>query len=165
MSAHYQRLLRMIQNGRYFHVGSGPYFKSYGYVENVVHQYCNLMTAPRDQVHGKVFYLADYEPIDLVRWCNALGEQLGAPRIRSVPRSLARVLALGGDAVNAVGVTSFPFNSFRLRNVVTEYIFDMRSTEAVCGKLPRSFDEAVAATASWFKRKEASRLASEGSKS
>src|SRR5579859_1395495 len=150
MSPHYQRLLRMIRSGSYFHVGHRPLLKSYGYVDNIAHQYLALLTAPRDQVHGRVLYLADYEPIDLIAWCNALQAALDAPRIRTVPIGVAGLLARVGDVINSAGYTGFPFNSFRLRNILTEYLFDLTDTRAVCGPLPFTMQQGVDLTAAWF---------------
>jgi len=150
MSLHYQRLLKMIRAGSYFHVGRGPLFKSYGYVDNMAHQYLALLTAPKDQIHQRVLYLADYEPIDLVSWCNALQVALKGPRIRVIPPWMARPLAWAGDLTNAVGFTQFPFNSFRLRNILTQYRFDMEDTRAVCGALPFTTQQGVDRTAAWF---------------
>ena len=150
MSPHYQRLLKMIRSGSYFHVGRGPLFKSYGYVDNMAHQYLALLTAPRDQIHGRVLYLADYEPIDLIAWCDALQVALKGPRIRVMPPWMARGLARAGDLLNAAGLSTFPFNSFRLRNILTQYRFDLQDTRAICGPLPFTMHEGVAQTAAWF---------------
>jgi nucleoside-diphosphate-sugar epimerase len=150
MSPHYQRLLKMIRSGSYFHVGRGPLYKSYGYVDNMAHQYVALLTAPRDQIHGRVLYLADYEPIDLIAWCDALQVALKGPPIRVIPPWMARVLARAGDLLNAAGFSTFPFNSFRLRNILTQYRFDLQDTRAICGPLPFTMHEGVAQTAAWF---------------
>ena len=156
MSPHYQRLLRMIRSGTYFHVGRGPLLKSYGYVDNMAHQYVKLLSAPHDRVHGRVLFLADYEPIDLIAWCNALQAELKAPKIRTLPRSVARLLARTGDAINFVGIRAFPFNSFRLRNILTQYRFNLDDTLDVCGPVPFTMREGVAQTVSWFNALEAS---------
>ena len=150
MSPHYQRLLSMIRSGSYFHVGRAPLYKSYGYVDNMTHQYLALLTAPTDQVHGRVLYLADYEPIDLIAWCDALQVALNGPKIKVVPRWMARLLARAGDLINAVGFARFPFNSFRLRNILTQYRFDLGETRAICGPPPFTMQEGVAQTAAWF---------------
>ena len=150
MSPHYQRLLRMIRRGSYFHVGRRSLLKSYGYVDNMAHQYVQLLTAPGERVHGRVLYLADYEPTDLIRWCDAFQKRLHAPPIRTMPRSLAHLLARAGDMVNAVGFRRFPFNSFRLRNVLTEYQFNLEETRALCGPLPFTLEEGVERTVEWF---------------
>ena len=71
MSAHYQRFLRMIQRGYYFHVGNSPLWKSYSYIENIAFQYVRLLEAPAELIQRKTFYLADYEPIDLLAWSDA----------------------------------------------------------------------------------------------
>jgi GlcNAc-P-P-Und epimerase len=150
MSPHYQRLLRMIRGGSYFHVGQRALLKSYGYVDNMAHQYVQLLTAPTERVHGRVLYLADYEPTDLIRWCNAFQQRMEAPPIRTLPRRVAHVLARAGDMVNAVGFRRFPFNSFRLRNVLTEYQFDLDETRALCGPLPFTLEQGVERTVAWF---------------
>lgn len=150
MSPHYQRLLKMIRSGTYFHVGRGPLFKSYGYVDNMAHQYLALLTAPTDQIHGRVLYLADYEPIDLIGWCDALQVALKGPKIRVVPRWTARLLARAGDLLNSAGLTEFPFNSFRLRNILTQYRFNLEQTRAICGPLPFTMQQGVDQTVAWF---------------
>ena len=55
------------------------------------------------------------------------------------------------DVGDALGVQKFPFNSFRLNNVLMQYQFDLKPTEAVCGPLPFSIEQGVAATAAWLK--------------
>jgi len=152
MSAHYQRFLRMIQRGRYFHVGRTPLIKSYSYLGNIIHQYERLLAAPAAEMHRKTFYLADYEPLDLIAWTNAFQRAFGSRPIPHMPKAVARLLAAGGDVANAVGWRSFPFNSFRLNNVLTQYQFDLAPTRAVCGDLPYTMEQGVAETAAWLKR-------------
>ena len=78
MSAHYQRFLRMIERGHYFHVGHGPLWKSYSYIDNIAFQYWRLLAVPAEQIQCRTFYLADYTPIDLVAWCDAFQRAFGA---------------------------------------------------------------------------------------
>jgi nucleoside-diphosphate-sugar epimerase len=151
MSAHYQRFLRMIQRGHYFHVGNEPLWKSYSYIENIVFQYLRLLEAPTDLIHGKTLYLADCDPIDLLAWCDAFQRAFQSRPIPHVPLALAQTFAYCGDAVNAIGVRSFPFNSFRLNNVLTQYRFDTKATEAICGPLPYTMEQGVAETAAWLR--------------
>jgi GlcNAc-P-P-Und epimerase len=150
MSAHYQRFLRMIQRGYYFHVGRTPLWKSYSYIENIAFQYWKLLLAPADAIQRRTFYLADYEPIDLLAWSDAFQRAFGSRPIPHMPLGFANMLAYCGDAVNAAGLTKFPFNSFRLNNVLTQYQFDLKPTEAVCGQLPFNMEQGVAATAAWL---------------
>jgi GlcNAc-P-P-Und epimerase len=150
MSAHYQRFLRMIQRGYYFHVGRTPLWKSYSYIENIAFQYWKLLLAPTDAIQRRTFYLADYEPIDLLAWSDAFQRAFGSRPIPHMPLGFANMLAYCGDAVNAAGLTKFPFNSFRLNNVLTQYQFDLKPTEAVCGQLPFNMEQGVAATAAWL---------------
>lgn len=142
----------MIADGRYFHVGRGALRKSYGYVGNVAHQYIKLLLAEAESVHGKTLYLADYEPLALREWVNMLSRELGSVPIKTVPESVARVAARCGDFINACGYRGFPFNSFRLKNVLTEYRVDLAETEKVCGPLPYTLQEGVKETAKWYRQ-------------
>lgn len=150
MSPHYQTMLRLIARGRYFHCGNSPLLKSYSYAENIAWQYLQLVRAPRPSIQGKTFYLCDYEPLSLRRYANDVAALIGAPKIPTLPLPVARGLALTGDLINRVGVKKFPFNSFRLKNILTEYVFDTAETAAVCGSLPVTYAQGVAATARWF---------------
>lgn len=151
MSAHYQRFLRMIERGYYFHVGHGPLWKSYSYVDNIAFQYWRLLDVPANQIERRTFYLADYAPINLIEWCNAFQRAFSSRPIPHLPISIAYVLALCGDAANALGMKKFPFNSFRLNNILTQYQFELDQIKSVCGPLPYNMEQGVAATAEWLR--------------
>jgi nucleoside-diphosphate-sugar epimerase len=150
MSAHYQRFLRLIQRGYYFHVGRAPLLKSFSYIGNLTYQYLQLMNASPELIHRKTFYLADYEPLDLVAWGDAFQRAFQARPIPRVPVPFAHTLAYCGDAANALGIRTFPFNSRRLKNILTQYQFDLTATKAVCGPLPRTIEQGVQETVDWF---------------
>jgi GlcNAc-P-P-Und epimerase len=151
MSSHYQRFLGHLQAGRYFHLSNGPLFKSFGYVGNTAYQITKFVNADNRQIRAKTFYLGDYEPLSLKMWINGLAQALGAAPPRSVPVVVARFLGLGGDILNWMGLKTFPLNSYRVRNILTEYIFDMAETERICGALPFTTDQGVTRTVRWFK--------------
>lgn len=150
MSEHYQRFLRMVLQGRYFHVGRSPLRKSYGYVGNVAHQYRKLIEAPAERIHEEVFYLADYHPISLRDWADGFRKEFGARRIPTLPEGLARLAARAGDVLNFLGFRNYPFNSFRLGNVLTEYRIDLAATERICGSLPYTVEQGITETAQWM---------------
>jgi nucleoside-diphosphate-sugar epimerase len=151
MGRHYQRFFRLIASGRYIHVGRRPLKKSYGYVGNIAHQYASMLSVEPGAIRRRTFYLADYEPLSLRAWADAFQRALGAPPIRTLPEPLVRLAARAGDVLNVVGWRSFPYNSFRLRNVLTEYVFDLSATRDVCGPLPYDASAGVAATVAWLR--------------
>ena len=150
MSEHYQRFLRMVSQGRYFHVGRNPIRKSYGYVGNVAHQYRKLIEAPAERIHEGVFYLADYQPISLRHWVDGFQREFGARRIPTLPEGLARLAARAGDLLNRLGFRNYPFNSFRLGNVLTESRVDLAATERICGSLPYTVEQGITETVRWM---------------
>ena len=150
MRPHYQRFFRLIDRGLYFHIGSKPLYKSFGFVGNTVHQYLKLLEAPVEQIHKETFYLADYQPLSLRAWADAFQRELGAEPIKTLPEAIARIAAKGGDIFNLCGWGSFPFNSFRLNNILTEYVFDLSKTEKVCGPLPYTTEQGIKDTVAWL---------------
>jgi nucleoside-diphosphate-sugar epimerase len=152
MNPHYLTFFAMVRDGRYFHISGGPTPKTYGYVQNTVRQFQSLLEAPAEQVHRRTFYLADTPQISLEQWANAFQEAFAAPRIRTMPRFVARGLARTGDAIATIGIKRFPFTSFRLNNVVTPSVVTLAPTNDVCGLPSVALPEAVAATTSWLRR-------------
>lgn len=150
MNQHYQNMLRLICQGKYFHCGNGKLYKSYAYAGNIAYQYSRLLAVCDSEMHRKTFYLADYQPLSLREYTDGLAREMGVTKIRTFPLSLSRILALAGDVLKTCGFKSFPFNSFRLNNILTEYVFDLTQTEEVCGSLPFSQEEGIKETAKWY---------------
>ena len=157
---HYRRFLTMIKKSRYRHVGRRSCHKSWAYVGNIAFQFQKLLEAPVADIHRKVFYLADHEPLSLRHWANAWQAELGAKPIRTVPEPAAWLIAKAGDLLNRAGFKEVPFNSFRLTNVLTESVVDLAETKEVCGEVPYSMSEAIRETAAWFKSYEKSDMLS-----
>jgi GlcNAc-P-P-Und epimerase len=150
MNDHYCQMLRLIRRGWYFHCGQAMLFKAYSYAGNIAHQYWKVLITPSHDMSRRIFYFADYKPLALREYANRLAEELNAPRIPTLHLELVKTLAFMGDALNRMGWKSFPFNSFRLRNILTEYRFDLSATERVCGDLPYCFEDGIKATSEWF---------------
>jgi len=152
MNSHYAAFFRHLRNGRYFHPGRQDLYKSYGYVGNTVYQIEKFLVSPNDAIHRQIFYLADYEPISLPRWIDAIAVGLERTPPHAVPLLLCRVLAKVGDLFRRVGLERhFPFNSFRLNNILAEYKYDLSATQQICGALPYSLEEGVTELVAWVK--------------
>lgn len=152
MSAHFQRFFRYVYEGRYFHIGRASVHQPYGYVENVVYQYLMLMAADSDALHRHTLYLADYDPLSLRDWTEALKAKMGGAPLRIVPLIAAKALARIGDGATRMGYASFPLTTFRLRNLITEYSFDTSLTRELCGELPFDMEYGVKETVAWLHR-------------
>jgi nucleoside-diphosphate-sugar epimerase len=147
----YRTVFRLIRKGMYVNPSGGPVYKSYGYVENLVFQLQQLADAPRDLVHRKTFYLADYHPVVVAEWASQIAEAYGSRPIRTAPVSLFRVAAAAGDVLGKIGY-KFPMHSFRLNNLTHDMVYDMSATEAVVGALPFSVEEGIDRTIEWLRR-------------
>ena len=101
--------------------------------------------------HRRTFYVADYEPVELRTWADEIRAALRAPRIRDVPLAVLRAGAWMGDGLKLVGVRNPPLSSFRLKNLLTDAVYDLEPTRELCGPLPFSTADGVAATAAWMR--------------
>jgi GlcNAc-P-P-Und epimerase len=144
-------LLRYLEARRYFHVGDAAVRKSFSYIGNAVSQVVALLSAPTSKVHQQTFYVADYEPIILRSWCDDLARALGVSPAPVVHAGLARLLARGGDVLASTIAPKFKFTTFRLRNIMTPYVFDTSNLQAITGPLPFDAHTAIEQTVKWYR--------------
>lgn len=150
MGPYYKKFIDYIVAGKYFHISKRPLHKSYSYIQNIAYQYLRLLEAPASDVDRETFYLADYEPLSLREYADRLQCELEARPLRTFPESVCRVIARLGDVVQKSVYKKFPFTTFRVNNILTEYVYDTSKTEAVCGAVPVEFEEGVRRTAEWY---------------
>ena len=150
MNPHYLRFFGMIRRGRYVHVGRDPVRKTYGFVGNTIHQYRGSSRRRQRPCTDGRSTLAT-----TIRSTCARGPRRSSRTGRTAdpdrPVPVARSVAAVGDGINAIGFDRFPFNSFRLRNVLTPSVVDLSATETVCGSLPYAPAEGIAQTAAWLR--------------
>ena len=147
----YKNFFKAIAQGWYFHIGSGHYRRSLGYVGNIAHEINRLLHAPQEKIDRKTFYVADDQPADLYDMANMIKQAVGARKIHHVPLWMAKLAARIGDGCKTIGWHSVPLSSFRLNNIRTEYVFDMRPIMKVSGPLPYSLKDGVKRTVEWLR--------------
>lgn len=121
----YHNFFKSVLQGWYFHIGSGRYKRSLGYIENSIRQFHSLLKAGEAQMNEKTYYIADPDPTDLHDMSELIREKAGASKIWSMPFPVAKLLAKTGDLLQKTGWRSVPLTSFRLSNVTTEYVYDL----------------------------------------
>jgi nucleoside-diphosphate-sugar epimerase len=147
----YKNFFKAVAQGWYFNIGSGHYKRSLGYVGNTVHQIYQLLLAPIEKIDKKTFYVADDNPADLYDMANMIRQAVGARNIRHIPLWTAKLAAKVGDFLKIAGWRHVPLTSFRLNNILTEYIFDMRPIMEVSGSLPYALKTGVEKTVQWLR--------------
>lgn len=141
-------MFKVMKKGLYFHPSNKKVIRSYGYVGNVVWQIECMLTLPKEQVNGKVFYVGD-QPVDLRIWVEAISRRLTGKTVRYIPSWLVRSIAFGGDILAAVHIP-FPITTGRYRSMTSDYITPMDRTIAALGEAPFSLEKAVDETIKWY---------------
>ena len=148
----YKRFFTLIAANRYVHSGQYNPRKSYGYVENTVHQLEKIVEAPVERVSGKTLWLSDYPPLRLRDWANEIQRAVGAKPIKTAPMPLLKLAAAAGDVAQKLGWQNPPLTNFRLNNMITEMVYDTSELESIVGSLPFSMKEGVAITVDWLRQ-------------
>jgi hypothetical protein len=141
---HFKILLNLIEKKLYFHIGYKKIYKSYGYVKNSAFQIFKLANTKNYLFNGKIYYICDYETVELREWINKISNVLIEKDIKiNLPIFVAKFLAIIGDGLLLLGFKKFPIQSFRLNNVLVNFNVNTISLKKVCGKLPYNLDDAV----------------------
>lgn len=146
----YRDFFHAIRTGIYVHPGGRVVRKSYGYVENTVHQIRRLGDVPDANVGGRTFYVADYDSVEVREWARLIQIGLGARRIRTMPTGLLKVGGRIGDIAEKLGMGHAPLTSFRVTNMMSDMLYDLSALEAIVGPLPFTLEEGVKRTISWL---------------
>lgn len=148
----YREFFTAVCRRRYIHPKGWRIRRSYGFVLNAVYQIEKILNCPDSaKVNEEVFYLADYEPIELLHWALLISRQFGVQPPKEVPLTILKGLALCGDVLKSAGMKRVPITSMRLRNLLTEAIYDLSPLYEIAGNTPHSLDKAVDMTVNWMK--------------
>lgn len=147
----YRTFFDLVKKGRYVHPSGKIIRKSFGYVGNAVFQLRSIMhAAPRD-VNGGLFYVGDYDPIEVRGFAEEIARAFGAPSIRQVPTVILSIAAVAGDLLQRIGYRNPPLTTFRLENLMTEMVHDFVDLPRITGPLPYSVSSGVRDTVEWMR--------------
>jgi len=149
--APYRGFFQAVAKGRYVHPGGADVTKALGYVGNLVHILDRLVAAPAERTRARTFYIADYPPVRLSQWAEAVRRACEARPIRTAPLWALEAAAAAGDAAKALGWRAPPLTRFRLRNMTTASEFDMTEVAALAGPLPFDLDAGARETVAWMR--------------
>lgn len=149
----YISFFHAVRKGLYFHPKGYKIRRSYGFALNTVWQLRQLIEcADSSKVHGRMFYLADYEPIDPLLWAQIIAGHFGSPDVREVPLGFLRIGAKFGDVLKLAGIKAPPLFSSRLNNLLTNAVFDLSPIREISGEAPYTLSQGVAITVDWMRR-------------
>ena len=151
----YRNFFDMVRRRRFLQPRGHAVLKSFGYVGNAVVQLERLMSAPHALIDRRMFYLADYEPLELRAWSQMIACSFGVDAAYEVPKSALAALARMGDGLAALGWRQVPLTSFRLDNLLTPMVHDLEPLRQVCGATPFDLAEGTRATVDWILKEAA----------
>ena len=147
----YKNFFEMVIAKKYFHIGNKGCTKTYGYVGNSIYQIERILFTETTNELNKVFFIGDNPATNIEEWGNEIANELGG-KIRKIPYFIIKMAAFLGDALKLTGIY-FPMNSFRLHNMTTNNIVNLKDTYKVAPILPYSRKKGIKITLKWMLEK------------
>jgi len=69
-----------------------------------------------------------------------------------MPYMVAKGLATCGDVLKLFGWVNAPLTSFRLNNIMTEYVFDLTPIMEISAPLPFTIKEGITRSIEWMRK-------------
>tara|TARA_R110002020_G_scaffold434476_2_gene644596 strand:- start:5470 stop:6444 length:975 start_codon:yes stop_codon:yes gene_type:complete len=144
----YNLFFKIVLSKKYFHLGKRACNKTYGYIDNFIYQIESILQSQTKNINKKTFYLGDYQPYDITAWANEIAA-LKNIKIPKIPYSIFKLVAYFGDILKFFSI-KFPMTSFRLKNMTTNNVYDMTSTQIIAPNLPVSRLDGTKKTILWL---------------
>lgn len=152
--APYINFFEFVMSGLYFHPINSTVRRNYSYVENFAFQVLELSTRFGEISVPKITYLADYEPIEIGKWADLIKAKYSKKIVYRLPLTVFKILAIFGDLLKYLGYKDPPMSSFRLKNMLSEKIFNMEQLKESIGPLPFDTEAGVDRTLNWLKKQK-----------
>jgi hypothetical protein len=146
----YKNFFMSIFNRRYFHPTGKSIYKSFGYVQNTVYQLDKLMFCDSRLVSNKLFYLADYPPIELGNFADKIKFEYAGDFNKRLNRTSLYILASFFELIKLFGYKNPPLTFFRLNNLLCNMIYDLRPLKSIVGELPYDLNLSIKNTIKWL---------------
>ena len=150
--SHYQIFFDKIYQKRYFNINGYDPKITFGFLGNVYYQIFELLN--EKSAVGNIYYIGDYKPIRVKYWAKIISEAFNKGKIKSLPYFIVKLLALFGDLLFYIfKYKGFPINSYRLKNLISDRIYNLEKTSKIAPDLPYTLEEAVSETINWYIQK------------
>lgn len=148
----YKTFFKMINKGFYLNPGFKPIGKPISYVGNTVYMMLSLLLSSDQSINKQTFYLADYPGYTIQEWAQTIHTQLfNSGKIKSLPISIMKAMALTGDLLQISGYKDPPITSFRLSNMLTGGLVNIDNTKLYVKELPFNLNDGTCKTIDWLK--------------
>lgn len=142
---HFKTFLFLIKKKLFFCIQNQKTYKSFSYVKNAVFQIAKIVNKNSENFNRKIFYLADYEPVEINSWADKIFELFHGnnKKNKRINIKLLKLLSLLGDFFVKIGFNNFYIQSRRLNNMTVNFVVKHNKLERLTGKLPYKIDRAT----------------------
>ena len=145
----YKNFFNFVIKEQFFHPGNKACKKTYGYVGNSIYQIDKLLFADIKKINKKTFYIGDKPSLNISNWANEIAFLAGVNKPKKIPFFVFKLLGWIGDIFSKLGF-NFPMTSFRLKNMITDRVYDLKNVYKICGNPPYNRKIAIKRTLNWI---------------
>ena len=146
----YRNFFNTVLKSRYFHPRGLKIWKSFGYVRNSTFQILNLLCFEEKNFYNKIYFLCDYEPIEVRGFSNLIRICANKKELYTLPLVFLRILAIFGDCLKIIGYKNPPLTTFRLNNLLTNMVYEKYLLNNQIPNLPFSLKQGILNTLDWI---------------
>jgi GlcNAc-P-P-Und epimerase len=145
----YNDFFKRVLNRTFFLPGHKSCKKTIGYIGNTVFQINKLLFTNDNSFQGNIFYLGDQPPIKISEWSYQICKAAKISKPIRIPYIIFWLLAIVGDLLKLFKI-NFPMSKYRLNNMTTDQIFNLKSTYMICGVPPFNNNDGINNTLKWM---------------
>jgi nucleoside-diphosphate-sugar epimerase len=144
------RPIKLINSGQMILINGGVGINNYVYIDNLLD--ATLAATKRDQSAGQVYLVSDGAPVTWKEFFGYYAKMAEKPGIRSVPRWLAKVIALGMEITSKFTGRPPKITREAIRFLTHQAHFDIEKARHELGYQPRiSLQEGMKLTEQWLR--------------
>jgi GlcNAc-P-P-Und epimerase len=124
--------------------------KTYGFVGNSVKQIIEITFSSTETTNSEIYYIGDYEPLNIFDWANTISKIAGLKPITILPFFIFKLGGKIGDLFLKLDI-DLPLTTFRIRNMSTNNVIDLSKTKGLISELPYNLEKGIEITIDWMR--------------
>lgn len=144
------KLFQLIQNKKFFIVGSGRNLISFVYTENLTQGI--LLSLNNSKAINNTYIISDRRPYEMNEFINTIASQLKVRKPLHVPKLIAYIMAIILELIALISKKEPLLSRERVKNLTSSFGFSIKKAQQELGYDPKiDLEEGIAKTIAWYR--------------
>ncbi len=147
------KLFQLIQNQKFFIVGSGRNLMSFVYTENLNHGI--LLALTKKEAINNTYIISDKRPYEMNEFINTIATQLKVRKPLHIPRLIAYIMAIILELIALISKKEPLLSRERINNLTSSFGFSIKKAQQELGYEPQfDLEQGIAKTIAWYRKND-----------